>query len=119
MRLSSSSGLERRRALVDEGDEFAGLVFGGFGVGGEASLGEIVGDFVAVRAADFEGDGELLHECQQFGLGDGGGEDFEVGEGVRDVGGLGGGRCGGGWLLRGEGCAGEVQKDGEQAVSLH
>src|ERR1700748_1138623 len=85
---------------MDEAHQFAGFFFGGFFVGGEAAFGEIVGDGVAVGAADLEGGGELFHDAHEFGFGDGGGENGEVGEGVGDVGAFcGSGLCGVCWLL--------------------
>jgi hypothetical protein len=97
--------------LVDEAHQLAGFFFGGFFVGGEAALGEIVGDGVAVGAADLEGGGELLHDAHELGLGDGGGEDGEVGEGIGDVGAFCGcGLCGVCWLL---GCERKAEEEGE------
>ena len=72
--------------LMDEAYEFSGLAFGGLFVGGKAALGEIIGDGVAVGAADLHCDGKLLHDVHQLGFGDGGGEDGEVGEVVGNIG---------------------------------
>jgi hypothetical protein len=47
---------------------------------------EIVGDGVSVEAADLEGDGELPHNANQFGFGDGRGQNGEHGEVVGMVG---------------------------------
>ena len=55
-------------------------------VGGEAALGETVGDRVAVGAADLHRDGELLHNVHEFGFGDCGRQDGEVSEVVGYVG---------------------------------
>ena len=71
--------------LVDETYELAGFVFGGFFIRGEAALGEIVGDGMAVGAANLEGDSELFHDAHEFGFCDGGGQDSEIGEVVGDV----------------------------------
>jgi hypothetical protein len=94
--------------LVDEAYEFSGLIFGGFFVGGEAALGEIVGDGMTVGAADLHGDGELLHDAYEFGFGDGRGQDGEVGEVVGDVGRL-------GRACRLLGCQGETEEEYEGA----
>src|SRR5258707_12570730 len=86
--------------LMDETHQLAGFFFGGFFVGGEAALGEVVGDGVAGGSADFEGGGELLHDAHGLGLGDGGGESGGIGEGGGDVGGFCGVGLWGGWGWR-------------------
>src|SRR5882757_10402309 len=74
--------------LVDETHQLPSFFLGWLFVGGEAALGEIVGDRVAVRAANLHRDGELLHDAHEFGFGDCGGQDGEVSKVIGDIGSL-------------------------------
>src|ERR1700751_2781422 len=70
---------------MDEAHQLTGFILGGFFVGREAALREIVGYGVTVGATDLHRDCKLLHDAHEFGFGDGGGENGEIGEVVGDV----------------------------------